>query len=748
MSDTGLQGGGAGGGPATQIRETGGPATLDILAIPDGQFLKRSGTTVIGASPAGAGTVTSVGMTVPAFLSISGSPIIAAGTLAVGLSGTALPIASGGTAGTSAAGARSSLATAQSGANSDITSITGLVTPLAIGQGGTSATTAAGALANLGGVGGTAAANQIAVGSGANTLTSFANFTFLSGVPSNNFGALSHTEVWGSGAGAALTAGGTDNTFLGFGAGAGITAANQSCAFGSGALAGGASAGNNNNAFGYFAMNGTLASGHDNNAFGHNAGKSLTSGSYNQLFGGDAGQALTTGRLNQCWGDGAGFSLTTQGKSVIIGDDAGRLFTAAFDGIIFIGHEAGTNHAGSFGKNTVVGFQAMSGSGVPANNTANDCTIMGYRAGNGLTSGSGNCLFGNQAGFNLTTGGDNLLIGTAAGFYALSAFNNIALGSAAYQGDGVTAPTGSNNFALGYFALAQATTCSNNVCIGTTAGGGFSGGLTTGSGNVMIGSAAGDSTANNASARFVSGSNTATISDVFFGNGEKHAAPAGWTLRSTAATGTNTTGAAITVAPGPGTGTGVGGAFVVQTAPAGSTGTTPGTLVERLRVAATGIVSIGTIGTTFAGNVIAGVQTALAAVSGQVGELISATNSTYTNAAATGAYGNITSVTLTPGDWDISGFVTLSANGSTLTVTANSVATISTTTASAAGTTEGLGDIAYVSQVLNAASGKDSFVLRLQVNISATTTYFLNAQSTYTLGNPQFVGGLTARRLR
>ena len=43
------------------------------------------------------GTVTSVGATVPSFLSITGSPITSSGTLAIGLSGTALPTTSGGT---------------------------------------------------------------------------------------------------------------------------------------------------------------------------------------------------------------------------------------------------------------------------------------------------------------------------------------------------------------------------------------------------------------------------------------------------------------------------------------------------------------------------------------------------------------------------------------------------------------------------------------------------------------------------
>lgn len=53
------------------------------------------------ASGGGGGTVTSVAASVPAFLSIAGSPITTSGTLAITLSGTALPIANGGTGSTS-----------------------------------------------------------------------------------------------------------------------------------------------------------------------------------------------------------------------------------------------------------------------------------------------------------------------------------------------------------------------------------------------------------------------------------------------------------------------------------------------------------------------------------------------------------------------------------------------------------------------------------------------------------------------
>jgi len=59
-----------------------------------------SGSITINSTNPG-GTVTSVAASVPSFLSVSGSPITSSGTLAISYSGTALPIANGGTAQTS-----------------------------------------------------------------------------------------------------------------------------------------------------------------------------------------------------------------------------------------------------------------------------------------------------------------------------------------------------------------------------------------------------------------------------------------------------------------------------------------------------------------------------------------------------------------------------------------------------------------------------------------------------------------------
>lgn len=63
---------------------------------------------------------------------------------------TALSVAQGGTGATSAAGARASLGAAASGSNSDITALSGLTTALSVAQGGTGATTSGTARTNLG----------------------------------------------------------------------------------------------------------------------------------------------------------------------------------------------------------------------------------------------------------------------------------------------------------------------------------------------------------------------------------------------------------------------------------------------------------------------------------------------------------------------------------------------------------------------------------------------------------------------
>lgn len=79
------------------------------------------------------------------------STITTLGTIGTGTwQATTISVTYGGTGASTAAGARTNLGAAASGANSDITSLSGLTTALSVAQGGTGATTAANARTNLG----------------------------------------------------------------------------------------------------------------------------------------------------------------------------------------------------------------------------------------------------------------------------------------------------------------------------------------------------------------------------------------------------------------------------------------------------------------------------------------------------------------------------------------------------------------------------------------------------------------------
>lgn len=148
---------------------TGNTLTKTTLTAGSGISITNGAGAITITSTAGGGTVTSVAASGGTTgLSFTGSPITTTGTLT--LAGT-LAIASGGTGATSASGARLTLLAAGSGANSDITSLTGLTTALTIGQGGT-------------GVATTPTNGQLLIGNGTNY--SVATITAGSGVSVTN----------------------------------------------------------------------------------------------------------------------------------------------------------------------------------------------------------------------------------------------------------------------------------------------------------------------------------------------------------------------------------------------------------------------------------------------------------------------------------------------------------------------------------------------------------------------------------
>jgi hypothetical protein len=122
-----------------------GTSTPSLVA---GSNITVSGTwpnQTIAATSSGSGTVTSVAASVPSFLSISGSPITTSGTLAISYSGTALPIANGGTGITSTPtngqllignGTGYTAATLTAGSNITITNSSGGITIASTGGSG------------------------------------------------------------------------------------------------------------------------------------------------------------------------------------------------------------------------------------------------------------------------------------------------------------------------------------------------------------------------------------------------------------------------------------------------------------------------------------------------------------------------------------------------------------------------------------------------------------------------------------
>ncbi len=157
---------------------------------------------------------------------------------------------------------------------------------------------------------------------------------------------------------------------------------------------------------------------------------------------------------------------------------------------------------------------------------------------------------------------------------------------------------------------------------------------------------------------------------------------------------------------------------------------------------------LGTIGSTFKGNVNAGVQDATADTAGAVGEVTQGTNQTsFTNFTTTNTYQQLAVLTsLAPGRYRIVGIVTYYGNGATVAAIADATFAISTTTASASGAVEGR-SLGYITQPVTSSTHITTSI-DTDINISAATSYYLNGKANWTVGNPQWVASITAYRLR
>ena len=176
-------------------------------------------------------------------------------------------------------------------------------------------------------------------------------------------------------------------------------------------------------AYGVAAGASSTIGGNYNVFIGNNAGKSNTTGSQNTANGSYALYSNTTGTNNTATGFSAliahqtGDNNTATGSYVLNSNMTGANNTATGSNTLFNNRTGANNTAtGSYAlyysrtgsANAVFGESA--GSGVSGNSFSSS-TIMGYRAGFGLTTGSDNIFLGWQAGYNTTTGGDNIVLG-------------------------------------------------------------------------------------------------------------------------------------------------------------------------------------------------------------------------------------------------------------------------------------------------------------------------------------------------
>ncbi len=247
------------------------------------------------------------------------------------------------------------------------------------------------------------------------------------------------------------------------------------------------------------------------------AGGSLTIGNINANFGGGSGWNANTAGLLLETADNTEIAVHDSGTRVAslmyyeggankisIGRDMGWGAIAAFQvaGIFnanssnsLVGYRAG-NSLTTSSYNTAVGSEALYTS------TGQSNTAVGHTAMRNSTSGNFNTAVGYEALRNNTTGRYNTVLGYRAGqANGAGEFNTALGGNALYNSTGTLNTgagyaalyentTGTNNVGLGYYALRDNTTGSYNIGIGRMAGYGaesYNASVKNGSYNTFIG---------------------------------------------------------------------------------------------------------------------------------------------------------------------------------------------------------------------------------------------------------------------
>jgi hypothetical protein len=136
------------------------------------------------------------------------------------------------------------------------------------------------------------------------------------------------------------------------------------------------------------------------------------------------------------------------------------------------------------------------------------------------------------------------------------------------------------------------------------------------------------------------------------------------------------------------------------------------------------------------------------ALTGYIGEYIESVIGA-TNIVTSSVYFDISSISLTAGDWDISTLVNIARNGATFTSTSFETGIGTASGNNSAGMVTGSNGTIFSAiapiTFLHYSIGIPSY----RVSIASTTTYYLKGYcSVFTVGNPQSYGRISARRVR
>lgn len=139
------------------------------------------------------------------------------------------------------------------------------------------------------------------------------------------------------------------------------------------------------------------------------------------------------------------------------------------------------------------------------------------------------------------------------------------------------------------------------------------------------------------------------------------------------------------------------------------------------------------------------------AATGDIGEFVTATVAAGSAVSLVNATGkNVTSISLTAGDWDVNAQVNFVLAGATSTLHQSGISLTTNTLPTQAGGaglgTDPLAALPLPTTVLSGTMSQD--ISPIRISIAATTTVYLVAQSSFSVGTETAYGSINARRAR